>query len=558
GRAFDAVPSFKTDRQVGIFFWPWLGQPYYSGLYDATKIAALPNGINILTNFDYLDPTISPEGQLHYWGEPIWGYYNSEDEWVIRKQMAMLTMAGVDFIYFDMTNHLIYENILKKVCEVISDMMSKGWDAPQIACYTHARSMETVWKLYNEFYKLNLYPETWYRIDGKPLIIAYTDKADDLAEAASTGDTTYNPAPYSSEILSFFHFFKPQWPYDDVFDDGFPWVEWIFPQPYHSETGVMNVTVAAHPGCPMSFSLTRPGWINWGRGWDPDTQQNISENVDKGTFFQRQWDRVLEFDPPMISVGGWNEWVSGKHRWDGEFMLCDCASKEYSRDIEPMEGGYQDAFYLQLIRNIHKYKGTAEAIRRNPKTTIDISGSVSQWDDVEYVQTSLDVKYMDRDAYSGSQIVRYRQTAPLDKIMELKVAHDDANVYFYIKCKEKLSSFKNRDNWLNIFIGTGEPESKVWESYEYVIGRDPAEETLSVAALNGDFSSREVGQASISRFANMIQVSVPRSLMKLDKESSFYFKVAMGVSDMSDIMNSYRTGSAMPMGRLSYMYYFDK
>ena len=159
-------------------------------------------------------------------------------------------------------------------------------------------------------------------------------------------------------------------------------------------------------------------------------------------------------------------------------MLCDAASKEYSRDIEPMEGGYQDAFYLQLIKNIRRYKGVSDGPRKNPKTTIDLSGSVSQWDKVEYVQTNPDAKFMARDSYGGSTTVRYKQSAPLDKVTEIRVAHDDANIYFYIKCKEKPSSFKGKNNWLNIFVGTGEPAAKGWESYEYVIGRTPEEATL--------------------------------------------------------------------------------
>ena len=534
GRSFTTVSSLRQDRQVGIFYWPWIGQPYATGIYDATKIAALPNGLAILTDFDCLDENISPNGQAHYWGEPLWGYYNSEDEWVIRKQMQMLTAAGVDFIFFDTTNALIYANVFLKVCAVLSEMTKQGWDAPQVVFYT-----------------------TWYRREGKPVIIGYTEKADDLAEAASRGDTSYNPAELSAEILDFFYFYRAQWPSDPVYPDGFPWIEWTFPQPLHTESQVMNVTVASHPMVPMSFSLTRENWTNWGRGYDPDSGQNISADVDKGTFFQREWDRAIEADPPMISVGGWNEWIAYKQPYDGEYMLCDAASKEYSRDIEPMAGGYEDAFYLQLISNIRRYKGVVSEPRRNPKTTIDIRGSVAAWDDVEYAQTNLDQSFIARDSYGGSQTVRYTQSAPVDKITGLKVAHDDENIYFYIKCKEKLSSPKDRSNWLNIFIGTGEPGLKNWESYEYIIGRSVDDRTVSVQSLKGDFSAQDIGEAEIVCKANIIQIAVPRSFLKLDAGSQFYFKVAMGVSEPSQIMDTYKTGSVMPMGRLSYMYHID-
>lgn len=557
GRSFTTVSSLRQDRQVGIFYWPWIGQPYATGIYDATKIAALPNGLDILTDFNSYDANISPDGQAHYWGEPLWGYYNSEDEWVIRKQMQMLTAAGIDFIYFDTTNALIYANVFLKVCAVLSEMIEQGWDAPQVVFYTHSHSLDTIRALYETLYKPNLYPETWYRKEGKPVIIGYTEKADDLREAASRGDSGYNPAELSAEILDFFYFFKAQWPSDPVYPDGFPWVEWSFPQPYHSESQVMNVTVASHPMVPMSFSLTRENWTNWGRGYDPDSGQNISADVDRGTFFQREWDRAIEADPPMISVGGWNEWIAYKQPYDGEYMLCDAASKEYSRDIEPMAGGYEDAFYLQLISNIRRYKGVSSEPRRNPKTSMDIRGSVTAWDDVEYAQTNLDQSFIARDSYGGSQTVRYTQSAPVDKITGIKVAHDAENIYFYIKCKEKLSSPGDRSNWLNIFIGTGEPALKNWESYEYVIGRSVDGETASVQSLKGDFSAENVGEAEIVRKANIIQLAVPRALMKLDSESQFYFKVAMGVSEPSRIMDTYKTGSVMPMGRLSYMYHFD-
>lgn len=557
GRSFGTISSFKKDRQVGIFYWPWIGQPYASGIYDATKIAALPNGLKILTDFGSLDESISPNGQAHYWGEPLWGYYNSEDEWVIRKQMAMLTAAGVDFVFFDTTNALIYSNVFLKVCAVISDMMAQGWDAPQVVFYTHSHSLDTIRALYEALYKPNLYPETWYRKDGKPVIIGYTEKADDLAEAASRGDSGYNPEELSAEILDFFHFYKANWPSDPTYPDGFPWVEWKYPQPLHTESQVMNVTVASHPMVPMSFSLTRENWTNWGRGYDPATNQNIAADVDKGTFFQKQWDRAIEADPPIVSVGGWNEWIAYKQPYDGEYMLCDAANKEYSRDIEPMVGGYEDAFYLQLISNVRRYKGVAEGPRKNPKTEIDIRGDISQWKDVKYVQTNLDHRFIARDSYGGSQTVRYTQPAPVDKISEIRVAHDEQNVYFYIKCKERLSSSKGKDNWLNLFIGTGEPGLKAWESYEYVIGRSADDGALSVQALKSDFSATDLGSAAMVKKANMIQISVPRALLKLDSKTGFYFKAAMGVSDPSSIMDCYKTGSAMPMGRLSYMYHFD-
>jgi hypothetical protein len=555
GRSFGSVSAFKKDRIVGMFFWPWIGQPYSTGIYDATKIAALPNGIKILTDFNSYDATISPNGQAHYWGEPLWGYYNSDDEWVIRKQMQMITMAGVDFIYFDTTNALIYSNVFMKVLAVIDEMQKNGWNPPKVVFYTHSRSFQTVKEIYAALYQPGRYPDTWYCVDGKPMIIAYTNAADDLAEAKSRGDNSYVPGTLSSDILDFFHFLKPQWPSDNVFPNGFPWVEWSFPQPLHTASGVMNVTVASHPKVPMSFSLSRPNWINWGRGWNVTSKQNVSADVDKGPYFQAQWDRVVEIAPPVVSVGGWNEWIAYKQPYDGEYMLCDAASKEYSRDIEPMVGGYQDAYYLQLIRNIRRYKGINGSATPNPVKTIDLAVAASQWNDVQYVIRNTDEKFIARDAFGGSQTVRYTQAAPANKLIEIRVAHDAQNIYFYIRGKEKFTEFNGEDNWLNVFIGTGDPATKGWESYEYVIGRSISNGETAIGKFGNSFTSvTDAGKATFRQDENIIQLAVPRSAVGLGSSGKLYFKVAMGVTGISDIMNTYKSGSVMPMGRLSYQY----
>lgn len=556
GRSFHSIAGYKADRQVGLFYWPWIGQPHATGIYDVTKILALPNGLKLLTDLDHHNPDISPNGQAHYWGEPLWGYYNSEDEWVIRKQMQMLTMAGIDFIFFDTTNALIYANVFFKVCTVIEEMQEKGWNPPKIVFYTHSHSFQTVRTLYKELYQPNKFPNTWYRVNGKPLIIAYTNPEDDLREAESRSDTRYQPGTLSADILNFFHFVKPQWPFDPVYADGFPWIEWKFPQPLHPESGVMNVSVASHPMVPMSFSLTRSNWTNWGRGWNPAIGKNVAEDVDKGSFFQSQWDHAISVDPPVISVGGWNEWIAYKQPYEGEYMLCDAVNREYSRDIEPMAGGYQDAFYLQLMANIRRYKGvTDKAPESYAPVKMDVHGSLSQWSNVKFIVRNTDDAFMARDAFGGSRKVRYTQEAPVNKLAEIRVAHDRDRIYIYLKGKGDFTHYDGGDTWMNVFIGTGTtPSLKGWEGYEYVIGRDMENNKISIEKLGDGFTATAVSKGEIIQSNDMIQLSIPRSAIGLDHHDGFYFKVAMGVNNPSDIMDYYKSGSVMPMGRLSYVY----
>ncbi len=550
GRTFSPIASLKEDKQVGLFFWLWIGQPYASGIYDATKILAMPNGLKLLTDIASHNPAISPDGQAHFWGEPLFGYYNSEDIWVIRKQIEMLTVAGIDFIFFDATNAFIYKNVFQRIMGVIDEYQKKGWSPPKVAFYTHSRSFQTIRELHRELYKPNMYPNTWYRMKGKPMIIGYTNPQDDLNEAISRSDNSYSPGVLSQEILDFFHFLRPQWPSDPVYPDGFPWVEWIFPQPNHN--GVMNVTVASHPAVPMSFSLTK-GFTNWGRGWDPDSRTNIAADVDEGKFFQRQWEHAIATNPDMLTIGGWNEWIAYKQIYWDEYVMVDAVNKEYSRDIEPMRGGYEDAFYIQMIKNIRRYKGVSGEPAVVKKKPITISAGNAQWNEIPAVGVNINTLKVSRSNYGATSSILYTQPAADNLIQDVKVSYDDKNVYFFVRTRSKMTENAGQSNWLNILIGTGEPAKKNWESYEYLLGESFKDGNVSVGKLNGEFKTTSTGTAKYVQKDNTLQIECSREALGLKDISKFYFKVATAVDQPADIMSYYTSGTAMPMGRLSYM-----
>ncbi|MFT4019354.1 MAG: hypothetical protein QM668_20485 [Agriterribacter sp.] len=554
GRSFSGIGGYKPGKQVGIFYWPWIGQPLASGIYDATKISAMPDGIKLLYDPKHQDQTISPTGQAHFWGEPLWGYYNSADEWVIRRQMKMLTIAGIDFIAFDLTNRVTYRSVYEKVFRIIEALIEEGWSPPRAVFYTHSRSFETTQQLYKELYKPGLYPNAWYRVNGKPMIIAYTSEADDRAEALSRNDSAYHPVSYTQELKNFFYFKKPQWPFDPVFEDGFPWVEWSFPQPLHG--GIMSVSVASHPKVPMSRSITS-GWINWGRGWDPDAKQNKQEDVDEGTFFQRQWDHAIQTNPDTIFIGGWNEWIAYKQMWGDEFMLCDAANKEYSRDIEPMRGGYEDAFYIQMIKNIRRYKGLPDNYEGNTPITIDIRDNIAQWAAVKAIYTNIDAKAEGRNYTGASAKINYTTAAPANNLREVRVTHDAGNFYFFVKADKPFVNTGN--NSLQLLIGKNELSLAGWQGYEYVVEPDIQTGKCMVYQLNKERKKLKTGEAACMLQRNILQLRIPRKSIAADNNTKqLYFKVADGIAKPDDIMEYYISGSAMPVGRLSYLYRMNK
>lgn len=566
GRTFGTLTSEKSEKQIGMFFNAGglnsMGEPELAeGIYDCSKILAMPNGLKLLTDPAYLDPEISPVWQPHYWAEPIWGYYRARDEWVIYRQLQMLTMAGVDYISFDVSNTVTDkelniqsgESAFGQIMRMIVKLRNEGWDAPQVVFFTHSRSVDTVKQLYNMIYKKGLYEEAWYYYKGKPLIVGFSSVEDDLEESQNFGDKSYKPTAYSSEILNFFSWKDSQWPQSKFRENGLPWMEWTYPAPVHND--VINVTTAAHPAVPMSFSLTRPGWINWGRGWDVVKKVNISANVPKGTYYQSTWDTAHRLNPNMVFIGEWNEWTAAKQMYDGEYMLCDEVNEEYSRDIEPMKGGFGDNFYMQTLQNTRKFKGVSGSTAGQNKT-IDIYKSANQWKDVTSIYRSTGKTNMKRDSYGSSDVVYYKQDAVRNNLLEAKMANDGSNLYLYIRTEKAITDYDGKsDNWMNILIGTGSISKKGWEGYEYVINRSPQKNgKTSVDKLSSNGKGTSVGSAEYTIDGNVMQVKIPFSVLGSNAKKGVYFKIADGVSKTTDIMDYYISGKSMPFGRVSYQY----
>ena len=552
GRTVSAVGAERADKEVGMFYFTWLGAETSKDIYDMTKIRE-QYGDDVLY---HQNVDVSPEGAFHWWGEPLYGYYASGDEWVIRKHMEMLTSAGVDFLVFDTTNAFTYTATAKRVMGVISELRAEGWDAPQVCFFTHSYAIQTMNQLYRDIYEKDVYPDTWYRVNGKPMIIGYTKEADDKA---AVGDPNYNPGDLSKELRDFFYVREARWPHDPLVANGWSFIEWSYPQPLN--TDMINVAVASHPGVPFSNSISVSGWRdrNWGRGWNVTTKTNVTADINRGTFFQSQWETVFDQDPRFIMITGWNEWIAIKNPdGSGNYMFVDCADIEFSRDIEPMKGGYEDAYYIQTMTNIRKYANESldGKIAKTVKKVIDVNGAATQWDDVNAIYRRIGTDDGKRNARDAARKNWYKQDPARNNLVEVRVTVDSENVYFYIKATEDIV-LSDDANWMNIFIGKGStPNSrKGWEGYEYVINRSRENGKASIEKLNADYTGKTlVAKAEYSVQGNVMQVSVPRATLGVTDAEDFFFKVADGVEDPAEIMNYYASGRSMPMGRLSYLY----
>ncbi len=168
----------KSNRTVGMFYFLTFDSGG-DGPYDNSVI--LKNHPEAIS--DVHNPAWGPLNEAHYWGEPLFGYYASDDEWVLRKHAQMLVNAGVDVVIFDNSNAVTYDRARRKLCKVWESMRHEGCKTPQIAFLCpfgnpNGIGSSTLFELYDTLYEPGLYSDLWFRWNGKPLVMAYPSYAD--------------------------------------------------------------------------------------------------------------------------------------------------------------------------------------------------------------------------------------------------------------------------------------------------------------------------------------------------------------------------------------------
>ena len=535
GRTIAPSMTEREDKYVGMFYYihrESAGIP----IYDISKILQMENGLNKLL---YENSSVSPENTTHWWGEPLYGYYNSGDKWVIRRHLELFTYAGIDFLMMDCTNNTTHNDRLQAVLDVVCEMRAEGWDVPQVCVYLNTNTDRLAAMLYKQFYKKGTYDDAWFKLDGKPLLVG-----SDLHLL-------------TDEVENYFTLRECQWPTEDFKANGFPWVEFSYPAKPHN--GIYAVAAAANTNIHFSYALHLPEsmWSR-GKGWDVVLKKNVAENAAKGSFYQAQWDKAFEYDPRIVFCTQWNEWTASKyHVSDDYYTLTDITSMEFSRDMELMKGGYNDAFLIQTAINARKFKaGVLDPTKAIGNTVVDIN--TLDWESVPAVFRDVGTDNTPRNSPSFSAFESYyTEAAARNNVVEVRVATDTENIYFYIKSTDNITAYQNGDTkWMNLFIGTGSVSQKGWESYEYVINRTVLDgETGAVEKLNSDFSGEQVGTASYTVNGDVMIVTVSRSTLGLGAEdNAFYFKLADNITVADDIMDYYVSGKSLPVGRLSFQY----
>lgn len=554
---YGEAPAPREDRYVGLFYFLWQGQHGLSGPHDNWKIVT-NNPDAILSEKNWIAAGGGPVGAHHFWAEPLFGYYTSDDVWVMHKHVQMLTDAGVDFLTFDTTNAYTYSAQAINLIKVLDHYYQQGWNVPKISFYTNSSSGQTLNTIYRDIYeKYPEYEHLWFFWEGKPLAIGHPD------------DATLKP-----EVKEFFRIKKSQWP-NEVKDgefvhheDGFPWMnfeekQWVF-RNSKGEAEVMSVSLAQHN---KSVRFSRSAWYdptdNRTRSWRDGENDQSPDAFLYGYNFANEFEYAIQNDPKIIFITGWNEWVAQRQPSNNPnepIVFVDCADPNNSRDAEPMKGGFGDNYYMQMMYYIRKFKGVAPRVNVGDNITIDVNGGFEQWNNVPAVYKDYTGDTVDRDANGfgvGKNRLRYTDETGRNDFELMKVARDKNNIYFYVQTVEDITPSSD-PQWMNLFISTG--GEKNWEGYDFVINRkSPSENEAVVEKSEGGWNWTEVGKAEMKVEGNKLMLKVPKSLLDISSNElvDIRFKWADNYqleNDQGDIFSFYLHGDCAPYGRLNYIF----
>lgn len=521
----------RPKRQVGLFYYLWHGQHGTQGPYDVSKMeAADPDVMDKPDSPLWPDPSHTP--MLH-WGEPLFGYYLSTDEWVLRRHVEMFIAAGIDVLYFDTTNGYHYRETTEKLFPILQEYHDKGFKVPKF-CYYMAPARRgcgtsTVLNVWLDYYRDHRFEDLYFRWDGKPLLITHPDR------------------PYRQEMLDYFTFRRPTWFCPSVPDT---WYWAGMPEPNVARradgTAEMTALTVGSPHVPMD-APEDPAWprggnagcdaVHWGipvqsRSWHDGALDKRPNASHYGLFFQDQirWALSPERDEvPLAFVCQWNEWLvpfltratNDLYDMPHWVKLQDEFNQESSRDIEPMKGGYQDAYYLQLMDFVRRWKGLPEPATAAPGETI------------LYREPTGDCAPRNHPGYDACGV--YVNTTGRNEFEQLAVSCDGTEIRFAAKTVGPLVDLDS-PTALTLLLA--------------VPGAKP-----DAMGYTHRFSPVAHGSALLETADRALVYRIP--LADLGIAGNAPFRVAFKWSDnrqADDPMDFYVNGDAAPRGRLNYVF----
>ncbi len=565
------VGAPRENKTLAMFYWTWhtggflADEPVNVQEYSEKYPEAMRD-----FNHEIWKGTSS-----YWWNESIYGFYSGEDPWVLRKQAELLTNAGVDVIFTDNTNgdhtwHAAYNALLKEW----DDAMTDGLETPKLSFmlpfwdrdYTNMQ----VSSIYQDMFRTNKYPNLWYYLDGKPMIMAIKE--------------SFNPnaSPLEKEISKFFTFRAGEPSYVASNPDYKTW-GWLsmYPQTKHfasskdKNNGVVEqitVGIAMNHNYALKELAAMSGDNIAGRSYTstyPDRYAKEGAEASKwGYNFAEQWAYALEVDPAVVFVTGWNEFRVGRYEtWpEGSPAAVpnafpDQYNDEFSRDIEPTKGNLKDHYYYQLVNFVRQYKGVNPIPTPSAKTTMDITAGQEQWKAVEPYFGAY-IGNTEHRNHAGYGDLVYTETSGRNDIIGAQVARDDEYVYFNVECAADITPYTDK-LWMTLYIDSDQ-QNQGWETFEYVINKSAASaDTVVLEKFSGNgYESTKVADCAYTTDGRYMTIKVAKSDLGLDGDNfTLNFSWTDNVHDegdyekfSGDIMDFYISGDVAPGARFKYSY----
>ncbi len=597
GRTLPSAEDFPLkrdgrDRTVGIFYITWHTQNLHNGedyRADVSKVlAADPEARLQWDNPQWTGPS-------YHWGEPEYGYFLSQDKYVIRHDISMLADAGVDVLIMDVTNAVLYIDEWEALFTEMQKMKAEGNKVPKFCFWAFNGNVITVVKtLYEKYYKTPRYQDLWFYWDGKPLLL-YNDTP---SVDANPNGGEKNMADYPQEVKDFFTLRGMWWGYwkwagkryvgtEDHwsfgYDLGTKEVAALTPEElcakHQGRMEEMAVTPAQHAVSAIGKCWTRrdgePELNEYdmpSRSYIPYLGEEREDPVKYGAYFQERWDEALQVDPDFIYLNDWNEWTAGKYRQgkdpsgqadlhidflgrkDNPFYFVDQYNAEFNRTISPMKGGWTDNYYMQMVQNIRRYKGVAPMPTYSGINKVKVDGDISEWtSQAIFTDTKGDVIHRDHDGYGN---LHYTDTTGRNDILRSMVAVDTRNVYFAAVAEGALTPCHGH-NWMLLLINSDQNDSTGWFGYDYIVNEEVNDNgTTTLKRYNNDTHRWEkVSDIPFAVKGNTLELSVPRKLLGQRKgDVNFDFKWADNPTALDDIITLCATGDTAPNRRFAYRF----
>lgn len=343
-------PVDTSGTLIGLFYSTWHcpqaeGNPHGRSVHDISEILAGRQSWGPLRAF-------------HWWDQPEAGYYClSRNDALLRQHAEQIRDAGVDFIFFDATNHAYMDGRSDRTREMIVDPINRlleVWStvpgAPKVVPWVpiiRSSTDPTTNTIDYLLERLRAYPGMQAEYLGKPLIFVTEHRATFVTDEAKLAELSRN------------YTIRKMWAHMSRYDDHF----WSFMEPCRADPSggercqqrnailggaVEQVSIsAAYQSTYMSVPM-------------------YATPKHRGLTFRSQFQTL--FDNPgagVATITGWNEWTIQRIPC-GEHETCPCSTysacfldaydMEYSRDIEPGRNSMGDYYYRLMQSCIGLYR----------------------------------------------------------------------------------------------------------------------------------------------------------------------------------------------------------